>query len=60
MDEPRTTTDEKLELISFEIAGQEFCIDIRAVREIRGWTAATPIPPAIRPRPERLHRQPCE
>lgn len=37
-------TDGKLELISFEIAGQEFCIDIRAVREIRGWTAATPIP----------------
>lgn len=33
-----------LELISFEIAGQEFCIDIRCVREIRGWTAATPVP----------------
>ncbi len=33
-----------LELISFEIAGQEFCIDIRAVREIRGWTPATPLP----------------
>ncbi len=44
MDEPRTTTDEKLELISFEIAGQEFCIDIRAVREIRGYTASTPLP----------------
>ena len=36
--------DAKLELISFEIADQEFCIDIRAVREIRGWTAATPRP----------------
>lgn len=33
-----------LELISFEIGGQEFCIDIRAVKEIRGWTAATPMP----------------
>jgi purine-binding chemotaxis protein CheW len=33
-----------LELISFEIADQEFCIDIRAVREIRGWTPATPLP----------------
>ena len=33
-----------LEFISFEIADQEFCIDIRAVREIRGWTPATPIP----------------
>ena len=36
--------DGKLELISFEIADQEFCIDIRAVREIRGWTPATPMP----------------
>ncbi len=34
----------KLELISFEIGGQEFCIDIRSVREIRGWTAATQMP----------------
>ena len=33
-----------LELISFEIADQEFCIDIRAVREIRGWTPVTPMP----------------
>ena len=33
-----------LELISFEIADQEFCIDIRTVREIRGWTPATPMP----------------
>lgn len=36
--------DGKFELISFEIADQEFCIDIRAVREIRGWTPATPMP----------------
>lgn len=35
-----------LELISFEISGQEFCIDIRTVREIRGWTVATPLPQA--------------
>jgi len=34
------------ELISFEINGQEFCIDIRTVREIRGWTVATPLPQA--------------
>ncbi|MGH1556934.1 chemotaxis protein CheW [Caulobacter segnis] len=32
----------QLELISFEIGGQEFCIDISVVREIRGWTPATP------------------
>lgn len=33
-----------LELISFEIGGQELCIDIRVVREIRGWTASTHMP----------------
>jgi purine-binding chemotaxis protein CheW len=36
----------EIEVISFEIGGQEFCIDIRAVREIRGWTQATPLPNA--------------
>ena len=34
------------ELISFRIGTQEFCIDIMAVREIRGWTPATPLPHA--------------
>ena len=34
------------ELISFYIAKQSFCIDIMAVREIRGWTSATPLPHA--------------
>ena len=33
-----------LELISFRIAEQEFCLDIMAVREIRGGTPATPLP----------------
>jgi purine-binding chemotaxis protein CheW len=33
-----------LELISFRIGDQEFCLDIMAVREIRGWTPATPLP----------------
>ena len=32
------------ELISFRIGAQEFCVDIMAVREIRGWTPATPLP----------------
>lgn len=32
------------ELISFRIGAQEFCVDIMAVREIRGWTEATPLP----------------
>lgn len=34
------------ELISFRIGEQEFCVDIMAVREIRGWTQATPLPQA--------------
>jgi purine-binding chemotaxis protein CheW len=34
------------ELISFRIGTQEFCVDIMAVREIRGWTPATPLPQA--------------
>ena len=33
-----------VELISFEIGGQEYCIDVRSVREIRGWTPVTPMP----------------
>ena len=34
----------QLELISFEIGGQEYCIDISVVREIRGWTPTTAMP----------------
>jgi purine-binding chemotaxis protein CheW len=34
------------ELISFRVAEQEFCVDIMSVREIRGWTPATPLPHA--------------
>lgn len=30
--------------ISFTISGQTFCVDIMAVREIRGWAKPTPIP----------------
>jgi purine-binding chemotaxis protein CheW len=32
------------EFLSFEVAGQSFCIDILAVRELRGWTEPTPLP----------------
>lgn len=32
------------ELIAFRIGGQEFCVNIMIVREIRGWTKATPMP----------------
>ncbi|MDX2202272.1 MAG: chemotaxis protein CheW [Hyphomicrobiaceae bacterium] len=34
----------KRELIAFRIGGQEFCVDVMSVREIRGWTMATPLP----------------
>ncbi|HTV34128.1 MAG TPA: chemotaxis protein CheW [Methylocella sp.] len=32
------------ELIAFRMGAQEFCVDIMSVREIRGWTKATPLP----------------
>jgi purine-binding chemotaxis protein CheW len=32
------------EYIAFHVGEQTFCIDIIAVREIRGWTPATPLP----------------
>jgi len=35
---------DQIELISFRIGDQEFCVDIMAVREIRGWAPATPLP----------------
>ena len=34
----------RLELISFEVRDQSFCVDLMAIREIRGWTQATPLP----------------
>lgn len=37
---------EEKEFIAFHIGAQTFCIDIMAVREIRGWTPATPLPHA--------------
>lgn len=42
-----TTIDgagDDIELISFRIDAQEFCLDIMTVREIRGWTQATALP----------------
>lgn len=32
------------ELIAFRLGGQEFCVDIMSVRDIRGWTQTTPLP----------------
>jgi purine-binding chemotaxis protein CheW len=34
------------EFVAFRVGAQEFCIDIMGVREIRGWTQATPLPHA--------------
>ena len=39
------TTDGR-ELIAFRVGAQEFCVNIMSVREIRGWTPATPMPHA--------------
>ena len=38
--------DGTMELILLEVAGADFCIDIGSVREIRGFTASTPLPQA--------------
>ena len=46
MGEPGFTKLAPRELIAFYIGEQYFCIDIMAVREIRGWTSATPMPHA--------------
>ena len=40
------TGSDMRECIAFRIGEQEFCADIMAVREIRGWTPATPLPHA--------------
>lgn len=34
------------ELVAFRAAGQDFCVDIMSIREIRGFTAATIVPHA--------------
>ena len=33
-----------MELVTFQIGKGEFCVDIMAVREIRGWSSPTPVP----------------
>jgi purine-binding chemotaxis protein CheW len=40
----KTITHGGRELIAFRIGAQEFTVNIMNVREIRGWTAATPMP----------------
>jgi purine-binding chemotaxis protein CheW len=45
MSDTRQTTAQGIrELIAFRIGAQEYGVDVTAVREIRGWTPAMPIP----------------
>jgi purine-binding chemotaxis protein CheW len=47
MAEPTDTIPETgCEFVAFRAGGQEFCVDIMSVREIRGWTPATALPHA--------------
>jgi Chemotaxis signal transduction protein len=41
-----TTGTGTIELLTFRLAEQEYALDIMSVREIRGWTHATPLPHA--------------
>ncbi|MCE6950373.1 chemotaxis protein CheW [Cereibacter sphaeroides] len=42
---PRAASDLR-EVVAFRIGTQEFCLDIRAVREIRSWSPTTVLPHA--------------
>jgi Chemotaxis signal transduction protein len=45
MNETATTKDSgTLEIISFHLGGQIFCVNIMSVREIRGWAPSTTLP----------------
>jgi purine-binding chemotaxis protein CheW len=46
MSEVKTADPIAHELIAFRVGGQEFCVNIMAVCEIRGWTEATVLPQA--------------
>ena len=43
-DETTAPSPERRELISFRVGDQEYCVNIMAVREIRGWSPATSLP----------------
>lgn len=42
-EEPGNNVEER-EYIAFRLCEQDYCIDIASVREIRGWSASTPLP----------------
>lgn len=39
-------TNEAIELLSFRVGGEDYAIDIATTREIRGWSAPSPLPNA--------------
>lgn len=45
-DSEQTNLSSDIELLTFQVGGQEYAIDIMSVREIRGWSNATPLPHA--------------
>jgi len=45
---PQASVTSAREYVAFRIGAQEYCVDIMSVREIRGWTPATPLPHAPR------------
>jgi purine-binding chemotaxis protein CheW len=45
---PHVAAGEARELIAFRVGEQELCVDIMAVRELRGWTQTTPLPDSPR------------
>lgn len=46
MEQSNYTRDDIRELVAFKTASQDFCIDILAVREIRGWSKPALLPHA--------------
>ena len=44
LDEKHHSSESSLKIISFRLADQVFCLDIMAVKEIRVWQKATPLP----------------
>jgi purine-binding chemotaxis protein CheW len=45
-DRPFADAGDTVEILSFQLSGQEYGLDIKQVREIRGWSRATPLPHA--------------
>ena len=46
MSEEKTSEENTVELLTFQLSNQEYSLNIMCVREIRSWTKATPMPHA--------------